>query len=159
MNDRLDNLGFVFADLNTILKLAEEEKSSLVTAIRLLQRESILDHTNPVKDNVSNQPDQDLESNVNHIPQLRGILGVNRHSVINDEASSNVDLTKEDSNEDQSVQDAIKTHESNSITTRTKQKSIYNNDNNSKLENFRKKKTVGSTKDDSIVDQPVPSKQ
>lgn len=76
---------------------------------------------------------------------MRDILGVNRFSVLNDKASSSVDLTTEDLNDDQSVQQPIKTHESNSRTASIKQKP--NKDNTCKLANFKKKKTVDSTKD------------
>ena len=37
LNERLNNLGSVLSDLNTKLKTSEEEKASLLTAIRLLQ--------------------------------------------------------------------------------------------------------------------------
>ena len=42
----MDNFGFVLADLNTKLTFVEEEKASLVTAIRLLQYGIILQQTN-----------------------------------------------------------------------------------------------------------------
>jgi hypothetical protein len=37
LNERQNNLGSVLSDLNTKLKTSDEEKASLVTAIRLLQ--------------------------------------------------------------------------------------------------------------------------
>ena len=37
LNERINNLGFILADLNTKLKISEEEKASLLTSIRLIQ--------------------------------------------------------------------------------------------------------------------------
>ena len=37
LNERLNNLGSILSDLDTKLKTSEEEKASLLTAIRLLQ--------------------------------------------------------------------------------------------------------------------------
>ena len=36
LNERINNLGFILADLNTKLKISEEEKASLSTSIRLI---------------------------------------------------------------------------------------------------------------------------
>ena len=48
LNERLNNLGFILADLNSKVKLIEEEKASLITTIRLLQQDAT-DKWNVVK--------------------------------------------------------------------------------------------------------------
>ena len=41
----MNNLGFILADLNTKLKIAEDEKASLLTAIRLIQSDADLNNS------------------------------------------------------------------------------------------------------------------
>ena len=157
LKERVDNLGFVLADLNTKLKLAVEEKCSLVTAIRLLHQDAGLEHTSPSVKNVSNNPDQNVDSiDYQHVPQLRSILGVNKLSVLNDEVTNNIDFTKDDTNEDQVAQCLTNPHKSNNRTAFPKQRSgeVVNASKSAKPKN---KKTVVIAKD-SIVKNVVGTK-
>ena len=45
LTERMNNLGFILADLNTKLKIAEDEKASLLTAIRLIQSDADLNNS------------------------------------------------------------------------------------------------------------------
>lgn len=106
--NRMDNLGYILADLQNKIKIAEEEKASLMTAIRLIQSdadancptqrsfepEQIVKHRKTNKKNNTCQHinnDQEIDpsrfAKQNGKP-VRDVLGTNKFSVLEIEESN-----------------------------------------------------------------------
>ena len=83
LNERINNLGFILADLNTKLKISEEEKASLLTSIRLIQSDIEYGCKTPPtevdKNEITVQTKSTLEENRVKSPNLNRILGSNRY--------------------------------------------------------------------------------
>ena len=83
LNERINNLGFILADLNTKLKTSEEEKASLLTSIRLIQLDiesgCKTSTTEVDKNEITVRTKSTLEENLVESPNLNRILGSNRY--------------------------------------------------------------------------------
>ena len=70
LRERINNLSYVLADLQDKVKYAEEEKSSLVTTIRLLHNDAKINHpSNNISENVI-QPSNEIMQALNETGQI-----------------------------------------------------------------------------------------
>ena len=101
----MNNLGLILADLNTKLKIAEDEKASLLTAIRLIQSDADLNNStnitttkhlsprNTYKEVVSGHKSRNINGNssskqiANATSNLVDALGSNRFSLLEVESA------------------------------------------------------------------------
>ena len=83
LNERINNLGFILADLNTKLKISEGEKATLLTSIRLIQLDiesgCKTSTTEVDKNEITVKTKSTLEENLVESPNLNRILGSNRY--------------------------------------------------------------------------------
>lgn len=119
LNERLDNLGFILADLNSKVKHAEEEKASLITTIRLLQQDA--NEWNVVKSKKDDYPIKNAEFKARDksTPHLRDGLGVgSRFSVLDDEVEGSKDeLSIKNPPKSKSQTTKLKKNQKNQTTT------------------------------------------
>ena len=104
LTERMNNLGFILADLNTKLKIAEDEKASLLTAIQLIQSDADLNNStnitttkhlsprNTYKEVASGHKSRNINGNsskqiADTTPNLVDALGSNRFSPLEVESA------------------------------------------------------------------------